>query len=342
MAPHFSLSDPEHSATSGRPTLPPAAGGEALAEATVIESSGLDGSPVNSTQAATAFHCGDIVAIDRNGVNCRAWMSTVAPIKQTLRKGMRGTVLSDPFDSDGRAWVRLRVHDVDDEGYVATRYIELIESQAAAEDGPPIASDPRPRTHVEVRADDLLVTANRARLRSEPGLEAPVLCTVTTNILGRVLGEPIQRNEMVWVPVEFSGETGWMAVQNTLFLNSSGRWLDADLTNQTLTAWADATAVRTLQINSGKSGHPTPLGPFRIMQKIPVRRLRGAVRGEQWNLQGVPWVMIFREGGFYIHSAYWQEEFGQAASHGCITLAPAGAEWLYQWTPLDTPIWIHR
>jgi lipoprotein-anchoring transpeptidase ErfK/SrfK len=36
-------------------------------------------------------------------------------------------------------------------------------------------------------------------------------------------------------------------------------------------------------------------------------------------------------GNFGFHGAYWHDNFGIAASHGCINLAPADAKWLYDW-----------
>ncbi len=124
-------------------------------------------------------------------------------------------------------------------------------------------------------------------------------------------------------------------------LVKTGKWIEAERTGQMLTLWDGASCTRRFRISTGKRGYPTPEGVFSITKKIPVRTLRGSVRGERWEIPGVPWIMIFRRGGFYFHAAYWHNDFGQAVSHGCITLSPGDAEWLYDWTPLDTPVWVH-
>ncbi|MHB8512404.1 MAG: L,D-transpeptidase [Actinomycetota bacterium] len=30
-----------------------------------------------------------------------------------------------------------------------------------------------------------------------------------------------------------------------------------------------------------------------------------------------------------------------ATAHGCVRIAPQDARWLYYWTPIGTPVWIH-
>jgi lipoprotein-anchoring transpeptidase ErfK/SrfK len=51
--------------------------------------------------------------------------------------------------------------------------------------------------------------------------------------------------------------------------------------------------------------------------------------------------MVFRTGGYYVHGVYWHNDFGFPVSHGCVTLGVPDAEWLYNWTPAGTPVWIH-
>ncbi len=44
---------------------------------------------------------------------------------------------------------------------------------------------------------------------------------------------------------------------------------------------------------------------------------------------------------YYIHGAYWHNNFGHVMSHGCINLAYPDAEWVYNWIDVGTPVLIH-
>jgi lipoprotein-anchoring transpeptidase ErfK/SrfK len=43
---------------------------------------------------------------------------------------------------------------------------------------------------------------------------------------------------------------------------------------------------------------------------------------------------------YYIHGAYWHHNFGHPMSHGCINVAYANMEGLYNWADVGTPITI--
>jgi hypothetical protein len=48
-------------------------------------------------------------------------------------------------------------------------------------------------------------------------------------------------------------------------------------------------------------------------------------------IQDVPWVMYF-EGSYALHGAFWHRSFGRVRSHGCVNLGPSDARWLFHWT----------
>jgi len=48
----------------------------------------------------------------------------------------------------------------------------------------------------------------------------------------------------------------------------------------------------------------------------------------EYYIEGVPYFMTYA-GNFGFHGAYWHDNFGIPASHGCINLSPADAKWLY-------------
>ncbi len=116
------------------------------------------------------------------------------------------------------------------------------------------------------------------------------------------------------------------------------KWIDVRLSNQSLTAYEDATVVRTMKISSGMAGKDTntPTGTFNIQIKVAAVHMGdGLVTSDPlaYELPGVPWVSYFElEHGVALHGTYWHNDFGRRRSHGCINLAPADALWIYRWT----------
>jgi lipoprotein-anchoring transpeptidase ErfK/SrfK len=114
------------------------------------------------------------------------------------------------------------------------------------------------------------------------------------------------------------------------------RWIEIDLTNQSLTAWQGDTAILFTSISSGKSGTPTVTGRYRIGTKYQAQRMIGP----GYDLPNVPWVMYFF-GSYAIHGAYWHNAFGTPTSHGCVNMRPNEAEMLYQWAAAGTEVYVH-
>ncbi len=119
------------------------------------------------------------------------------------------------------------------------------------------------------------------------------------------------------------------------------KWIEVNLSTQTMTVWRGSTKVSSSLVSTGKPGFTTPSGTFYITTKYTSVTMSGCVNGECWNTPGVPWAMLFRSGGFFIHGAYWHNSFGQVRSHGCVNLPVPYAEWLYGWAPSGTRVWIH-
>jgi lipoprotein-anchoring transpeptidase ErfK/SrfK/uncharacterized protein YraI len=119
------------------------------------------------------------------------------------------------------------------------------------------------------------------------------------------------------------------------------KWIEVNLSTQTMTVWRGSTKISGSLVSTGKPGFSTPTGTFYISTKYTSVTMSGCVNGECWNTPGVPWAMLFRSGGFFIHGAYWHNAFGTVRSHGCVNLPVPYAEWLYGWTPSGTRVWIH-
>ncbi|MCE7989060.1 MAG: LysM peptidoglycan-binding domain-containing protein [Caldilinea sp. CFX5] len=114
------------------------------------------------------------------------------------------------------------------------------------------------------------------------------------------------------------------------------RWIEVNLSNQTLTAWQGDVAVLHTYISSGLSATPTVTGRFSIGRKYSSQRMVGP----GYDLPGVPWVMYFYS-GYAIHGAYWHNNFGAPMSHGCVNMTPGEAQILYNWAPIGTEVYVH-
>lgn len=114
------------------------------------------------------------------------------------------------------------------------------------------------------------------------------------------------------------------------------RWIEVNLSNQTLTAWQGDVAVMNTFISSGLSATPTVTGRFQIGRKYSSQRMVGP----GYDLPGVPWVMYFYS-GYAIHGAYWHNNFGAPMSHGCVNMTPGEAQILYNWAPMGTEVYVH-
>ncbi|MCA9875076.1 MAG: L,D-transpeptidase family protein [Anaerolineales bacterium] len=118
------------------------------------------------------------------------------------------------------------------------------------------------------------------------------------------------------------------------------RWVDVNLTTQTLNAYEGNNVVYTALVSSGIPAYPTVTGMFRIYLRFESQTMNGYLLGYDYYLEGVPYVMYFYE-DYALHGAYWHENFGYPMSHGCVNLDEPDAAWLYAWTTYGTVVNVH-
>lgn len=116
----------------------------------------------------------------------------------------------------------------------------------------------------------------------------------------------------------------------------SGKWIDINLSQQRITAYAGQTPVYSAIVSTGLPGTPTVVGTFSVY----VKYLATPMSGPGYYLPGVPHTMYFYR-GYAIHGAYWHNNFGTPMSHGCVNLSLPDAEWFYNWTPVGTKVVSH-
>lgn len=114
------------------------------------------------------------------------------------------------------------------------------------------------------------------------------------------------------------------------------KWIEVNLSEQTLTAWQGDVAVMHTSISSGRANTPTVTGRFTIGNKYKAQRMSGP----GYDLPNVPWVMYFYS-AYAIHGAYWHNNFGTPMSHGCVNMRSNESQMLYEWAPSGTEVYVH-
>jgi lipoprotein-anchoring transpeptidase ErfK/SrfK len=121
------------------------------------------------------------------------------------------------------------------------------------------------------------------------------------------------------------------------------KWIDVDLTRQELVAFEGRKPVFATLISSGRRNpqdpehdFPTPAGVYRIREKHVTTTMDGDVASDgPYSIEDVPWVMYF-QGSYALHGAFWHDAFGNMRSHGCVNLSPDDARTLFAWS--DPPL----
>jgi lipoprotein-anchoring transpeptidase ErfK/SrfK len=108
------------------------------------------------------------------------------------------------------------------------------------------------------------------------------------------------------------------------------RFIYANLNTQILSVYDACKLVFATLISSGKNSW-TFEGRFSIQYREEYKTISPPPEStSEYYIEGVPYFMTYAR-NFGFHGAYWHDDFGTAASHGCINLSPADAKWLYDW-----------
>ncbi len=126
------------------------------------------------------------------------------------------------------------------------------------------------------------------------------------------------------------------------------RWIDINITKQTLMLVEGTEPVYATLISTGEAGLEDPSrstatkrGIFRIHTKHLTATMDSDEVGEEFELRDVPYVQYFDKEGYALHGAYWHDRFGVPKSHGCINLAPEDARRVFHWTSPAVPVGWH-
>ncbi len=126
-------------------------------------------------------------------------------------------------------------------------------------------------------------------------------------------------------------------------IGKDGKWVEVRITWGTLVAYEGDTPVFATAISPGidgvtprAHGHNTKRGNYTIGWKLISHDMNGVEKSKPWAVDEVPFVSYYKD-GFALHAAWWHDDFGRPKSHGCVNLAPADAQWLWNWVEPGLP-----
>ena len=239
--------------------------------------------------------------------------------------------------------------------YVSPRRIQPTADLPTATPLPPtqIPSTPVPPSIVS--------GADGVNVRSGPGTDFAKIGFLSPGTVAKVSGRYGD-----WWQIDYAGTVGWVASWVVSALNVEGvlevappptpvpaspadilspaepweidepRWIDVDLSEQTLTAYENGVPIHTTLVSTGLPQTPTPTGQFRIWIKFRCDDMAG----EDYYIEDVPYVMYFYQ-GYGLHGVTWHGNFGHPMSHGCVNLPTEEAGWLFEWADVGTLVNIH-
>ena len=122
------------------------------------------------------------------------------------------------------------------------------------------------------------------------------------------------------------------------------KWIDVNLTTQSLVAFEGDKPVYATIISSGRhddkdatKDHRTKMGSFRIREKhISATMDDDSASDGPYSIEDVPWIMYFNQ-GYALHGAFWHSAFGHERSHGCVNMTPHDAKEVFGWAGPTLP-----
>ncbi len=111
------------------------------------------------------------------------------------------------------------------------------------------------------------------------------------------------------------------------------KYVYVNLTEQRLYAYEHGYLANSFLISSGLPQTPTPPGEYNIIRKM----YSHLYAGPDYYLPNTLYNMEFRR-GYYLHGAYWHNNFGHPMSHGCINIEYSDAAWIYDWIDVGTTV----
>ncbi|HEY6737020.1 MAG TPA: L,D-transpeptidase family protein [Candidatus Saccharimonadia bacterium] len=145
-----------------------------------------------------------------------------------------------------------------------------------------------------------------------------------------------------------SHEVPFKTISTSLVSLDLGRYIEVNLSKQHLWVWQDHNVIYDSPVTSGATGAGlgTVTGLFSIYYKTTNTHLVGYQYGYDYDVPVKYWMPFYK--GYGLHDAAWRNgKFGgpdyyYGGSHGCVNLPDAAAEFIYNWSTVGTPVWVHN
>ncbi len=99
--------------------------------------------------------------------------------------------------------------------------------------------------------------------------------------------------------------------------------IQIDKSTQRMTVFVDGEKRHVFKVSTGKQGHATPSGSFRVLLMKEMHYSR------KYDNAPMPNSLFFTNRGHAIHATTSVRNLGRPASHGCVRLSPRDAKALY-------------
>ncbi len=127
-------------------------------------------------------------------------------------------------------------------------------------------------------------------------------------------------------------------IVNAQDIITAEKLITVDVGKQRVFVWSEGKLIKEIKASTGMIYEPTVKGGFKIRRKVPLKDMKGeSKKYGKYHIKNVPYIMYFYQ-GYALHGTYWHNNFGRRASHGCVNLPVAEAEWLYNWADLGTRV----
>ncbi len=124
------------------------------------------------------------------------------------------------------------------------------------------------------------------------------------------------------------------------------KYIEVDLSEQILRAYKNGVKEQEFLISSGVAGMETPIGEFEVLRKIPIKDFialdQNTLSAQYYEtLEDVPSNLEFLP-HYYLHGAYWHNNFGNPMSHGCVNIGLSDAARPDDWADLVDPVIVQQ
>lgn len=124
------------------------------------------------------------------------------------------------------------------------------------------------------------------------------------------------------------------------------------VSEQKMYVYQGDTLVLETYVSTGLEPNETEIGFFHVRIKYLSQTMEGfedgsgevislgggGEEGTHWAVEDVPHIMYFNYEAEAIHGAYWHNNFGSRMSHGCVNLPLDIATFVWEFSPLGTPV----